>query len=89
MSEILERVARSIHLKDFDDCMADWDSLTECERADYFGMAEAAIEAMREPTRAMVYAGGYDPDSCLVSWRAMIDAALNDRPLPTPPASST
>jgi len=51
--------------------------------ADHPGLlARAAIEAMREPTEAMVdagyEAGGYTPDPSNIegAWRAMIDAAL-------------
>jgi hypothetical protein len=45
--------------------------------------AIAAIEAMREPTEAMVNAGydvGYSPDPlpCDAVWKDMIDAAISE-----------
>lgn len=49
---------------------------------DLRNLARAAIEAMREPTDAMVYAapsiGNYVEDGKLV-WTAMIDAALEGK----------
>lgn len=58
----------------------------------YMKGARTAIEAMREPTDAMVHAGvdanhtleaieGYPeyPESCANIYRAMIDAALNEQ----------
>lgn len=50
--------------------------------------ASAAIRAMREPTKAMVYSGmdygGSDDAECAVwdAWRAMIDAATSVEPEP-------
>lgn len=40
--------------------------------------ARAAIQAMREPTKAMVLAGYDDgePTDCAAHWRSMIDEAL-------------
>lgn len=52
----------------------------------YMRLSRAAIEAMREPTEAMIDAGydvGYSPDPLPTDevWRAMINAAL----VPSPP----
>jgi hypothetical protein len=55
---MIERVARAIYVAelgptgDFDDYF--WDK----HRATYLAQARAAIEAMREPTEAMIAAGG-------------------------------
>lgn len=78
MNEMIERVARAI-------CLADT-GLPEGETADarewYRCAARAAIEAMREPTDAMLAEGGVamsfasHPSDANRSWRAMIDAAL-------------
>lgn len=79
MSDMVERVARAICLK------LSGPELDECENA-----ARAAIEAMREPTRAMFLAGRelahsgdedelMDRDSVKERWRVMIDAALSER----------
>lgn len=47
---------------------------------EYAGDAHEAIQAMREPTEEMTFAGsdaGGEPDfACATMWRAMIDAAL-------------
>ena len=61
--------------------------VNEPYQTDYEDMAEAAIEAMREPTEAMLKAGdvpGWD-DSVTVGhsaevWEAMISAALSTPP---------
>lgn len=43
----------------------------------YRDKARAAIQAMREPTQAMIGAGDGIPESA-VAWRAMIDEALKE-----------
>ena len=73
---MIERVAQA---------MADADDIPGTTH--YEGMARAAIEAMREPTKAMLDAGWEAPadvgldgllsESMRSSWCAMIDAALN------------
>ena len=94
MSEMVERVARAVAAADW---RAEIDEASEPERwleaaiaydltndngrFRYDEIARAAIEAMREPTEAMIdagYAVGYSPDPLPTDlvWRAMIDAAL-------------
>jgi hypothetical protein len=60
MSEMIERVARAMALKDRGSDQ--WDSMADGHsqygedglfKADYLDLARAAIEAMREPTEAM------------------------------------
>lgn len=72
MSEMVERVARAM-------MYADWGSdrtpPPDVSIKNYYAMARAAIEAMREPTAGMVEATeGWD--SHRVAWQLMIDAAL-------------
>ncbi len=73
-NEIIERVAKVIRIKYHGyDCGMD-----RC-RADSIEQAKAAIEAMREPTEAMLDAGAYDLDMTLEQqWQRMIEAALKD-----------
>ena len=60
MSEMIERVAKAIRLRD---------------TTDEFAMARAAIEAMLEPTEDMVSAGeGFN--FAIVTWEVMIREAL-------------
>jgi hypothetical protein len=72
-----ERVARAIAESHYPDkCV---ESMWQHMMPD----AIAAIEAMREPTEAMVNAGydvGYSPDPlpCDAVWKAMIDAAISE-----------
>lgn len=52
----------------------------------YAADARAAIEAMREPTKAMIEAGWADAqaEDAGATWKSMIDAALAE-PAPKPP----
>ena len=76
MTTMIERVARAI-------CDAtgefSWDEEDEITRSEFRNEAIAAIEAMREPTEAMIEAGhwhsGSDAGPCFT---AMIDAALKE-----------
>lgn len=45
--------------------------------------ARVAIEAMREPTKAMIEAGWADAlaEDAGATWKSMIDAALSEKPL--------
>lgn len=83
-SEMIERVAKVIG-----DALTDRDGWLKKSYSDddVLAMARAAVEAMREPTAAMIDAGceaGFraSGDQCRdenhepPSWRAMIDAAL-------------
>lgn len=87
MSEMVERVAPATFAacngpEGFGDHM---DPRYEANSELFEAMARAAIEAMRQPTDAMLVAaiadsdeygfGSYEAGSC---WRAMIDAALAD-----------
>ncbi len=72
MSEMAEQVAEALRV--FND-----------ERDDYAPfnarlLAKVAIEAMREPTDAMIASGRkhLHCDSCISIYQAMIDAALKD-----------
>lgn len=84
--DMIEKVARAI----WDDACPgmEWGDI---DRLSYRGWAQAAIEAMREPTDAMKKAGGWplpvshswssagehiDADSAGDVWVAMIDAVL-------------
>lgn len=100
MSEMIERVARAICKARGDDPDARGPAVWQsgfypdhlfARWRSYEGLARAAIAEMREPTEAMVAAGGRevqidyengreadrvtDATNC---WQAMIDAALND-----------
>jgi hypothetical protein len=61
MSEMIEKVAIAIR-----------DSFNSND-IDCYPLAKAAIEAMREPTKAML-----NVDDDIFVWEAMIDAALKD-----------
>ena len=97
MNEMIERVAESIHTKFVSQQVRpeDWPTWGELlaqghqgqsRVSDTRGLADAAVAAMREPTKAMILAaeqqrdiggdagpGDLDPT---LAWRAMIDAAL-------------
>ena len=85
MSEMVERVARAMCAAAEDDWdwsvfyIVDANDTAETGREVYRDMARATIEAMREPTDAMLLA---DPrremDLSEESWEAMIDAALKE-----------
>lgn len=91
MSEsMVQRVAIAIatsHLNDPPDpvCVFDFYALTETVADQYYAMARAAIEAMREPSESMCAAGDEccGEYGCGVSrmreiFTAQIDAALQD-----------
>jgi hypothetical protein len=86
---MIERVARAIGRQDFARAAQDgWDALPEHVKQDHRRFARAAIEAMREPTDAMLGAayetagyadgGGREPIEAEEAWRAMIGVALGD-----------
>lgn len=60
--EMIEKVAIAIRLRDTND---------------EFAMSRAAIEAMREPTEAILKVG-VDRNMADGYWRLMIDAVIND-----------
>jgi len=79
MSEMVERVARAIA----DEMVGDWDriperSAGEASREDLRVAARLAIEAMRDPTDAMLAACRWHifEDASKQDWQTMIDAAL-------------
>jgi hypothetical protein len=76
MSEMIERVARAL----WNDMNLDIPWGFDEER-NYLGHARAAIEAIREPTAAMLFVGandeaGFTQRNILQSWQLMIDEAL-------------
>lgn len=76
--EMVERVARAICEHALD--APDWDALEPGVKGAYVNHARAAIEALREPTAAMV-ALAQTPSawsSFEAFWRAMIDAILKE-----------
>jgi hypothetical protein len=69
MSEMVERVARAIALAQLDnDTRAVVDPNTWPVAESYCDMARAAIEAMREPTKVMIYVGNNEIEDCHDSW---------------------
>lgn len=84
MSEMVERVARATYeARPYGDEHAGdliWDRLEDGWKDRHRDMARAAIEAMREPTDAMVDAayGRERTGTERGNWRAMIDAALTE-----------
>lgn len=91
MSEMVERVARAIALAQLDnDTRAAVDPNTWPVAESYCDMARAAIEAMREPTNAMVKVhkgaryraigqSASKTEAIREGHRAMIDAALSEK----------
>lgn len=88
---MIERVARAIYeVSPFRDTAGEYDEQSEIYRRMCRLFAVAAIEAMREPTDGMIEAGvtadygrslGERVQNCHY---AMIDAALEEPPCPTP-----
>lgn len=87
MSEMIERVARSLWHDRFPD--EHWLGLDEPTQEDYRGHARAAIEAMRFSTDEMddagLETGAFEngvfnvlPSAAGRVWTAMIDAALSE-----------
>ena len=90
MTDMVEKVARAL-------CAQQWPEFTQVQIdhgwTKFIPAARAAIQAMREPSEAMISAGGYNRPFQNDDWkagniaaasgyRAMIDAAL------TPPQAS-
>lgn len=93
MSEMVERVARALH-SDPSEGWSEmpWEELPDQHRERLLRTARAAIEAMREPTTAVLVAGELvAPPLALIDnsldtaviWRAMIDAILAPSTPPT------
>lgn len=82
MSEMVERVAIAIAMA-LESQMPErarqrWEDYSMPARAAALVRARKAIEAMREPTDAVIEAGRWpaEDDGPLACWQAMIDAAL-------------
>lgn len=75
MSEMIERIARAMADRDAMGATPDGPGIHRSAWRAYVPMAQVAIEAMREPTQAMIDAGqpGFSPE---MKWGCMIDAAL-------------
>jgi hypothetical protein len=57
-----------------------WENIEECERRSYLLDAHFTLQVMREPTEQMLagaWVAAHDADAA-ATWRAMIDAALNE-----------
>ncbi len=67
----------------FEDSVCEWDEAGMSMREPYYEAADAVLDAMRDPTWQMVHAGGQAFDDTLgeteACWRAMIDAAKEDK----------
>jgi hypothetical protein len=84
MSEMIEKVARAICEEERmnpDDALGGW--------VHWAPAARAAIEAMREPTEAIMDAGPPEPYMDAHVWGKMIDAALHFSPGPSSRAAIT
>jgi len=89
----LERAARALYERGQDyrspmTTLGDplpWEDLTTASRARYFAGAHVVLQAIREPSEAMIYAhseGGLGfNDQVISDWQAMIDAALEEGPV--------
>ncbi|MET4210510.1 hypothetical protein [Bradyrhizobium sp. LA2.1] len=101
MSEMIERVAKAkwarrqevARAAGIQPLLADWDDELEGLREEVRAEARCAIEAMREPTvamlsyetpDAMVHPGCFTCGGHLEGWRLMIDAALDTASQITP-----
>lgn len=70
MTDMIEKVARAI-FEQFKRALGGeggFDDLTGEERLVMTGLARAAIEAMREPTKEMIIAGNDTIDECIDFW---------------------
>lgn len=96
MSEMIERVARALHAHEDSWNDIDWEYLPAGTRTLFSAQARAAIEAMREPSEAMLDCGvafalqasvagfGGWTKYITAKHQAMIDAALSaPTPIPT------
>lgn len=62
--------------------LVDWDDVSAADQEKWQRLARAAIAAMRAPTKAMIEAGNdHCPGDAPEVWRAMIDAALAEKPV--------
>jgi hypothetical protein len=71
MSEIIDRVAMALKAKAF--------AIVDQKQVSWQELARAAIEAMREPTAAMLRASSASSDAIArYDWEDMIDEALKE-----------
>lgn len=86
MSEMVERVAELLSMKESGLSLAELANHSQPRDADFFReSARAVIKAMREPTRAVADAGipdgnYWDDLTPEIVWQAMIDAILGANP---------
>ena len=77
---MIERVARALSLENQSENFMigeAWEIPGLVNKDGYRKLARAAIEAMREPTEAMIAADqGQADEDAIASWQAMIDAAI-------------
>lgn len=76
---MIERVARAIYACDQRSVETPWEKLYDVAKDDLEDTARAALEAMREPTREMVWChemAHIGPEEIHGLWQAMIDEAL-------------
>jgi hypothetical protein len=96
VERVAEKLWRAESLRASDrDRSIPWSEAPDDIRSGWRFMARAAIEAMREPTEAMIRAAFTAPDAHMASdpkdlqrieWRAMINAALAEPPTTQPGA---
>lgn len=86
-SGMVERVARALHTVDDarsrPDLAVEWEACLPVYQKMKLEEARAAIDAMREPTEAMMDASNREWDGRMSyrssgAWRAMVDAALSE-----------
>lgn len=81
MSDLIERVAEAIYRSQEWDFASDeaFSDLTEGCKLVFLTAAQSAIEAMREPSEAMINNDNlpYSPGEMIGYWHTMIDAALS------------
>lgn len=79
---MIERMARAMRELDRSKAPANWnrwESAKPEHRQRYLERARAALEAMKEPTDAMLAASGqYNKDRMAEVWRAMISKAMEE-----------
>lgn len=77
MMNMREKMARAIHALDHQDSTPAWDDLEDWDRAHYLAQADAALDALMEPTEPMFCAAQGWPDAVMITdvWQAMLRAA--------------
>lgn len=75
MTSMIERAARAIYEGRNGSGCKPWSRLTQAHREPYLADVRAAIEAMRDPTDAMIDIG-VDGDDAVDIYQSMLDTAL-------------